>query len=160
ERGVHPADELFVAIEGHVDEARPNRDPVDLVGLDDASGLALGYEPVAPHDPLAPSFLRDEGELVTAISTEHSTAARVTVAPARPDGVVADEPRAGDRYRRAHLPVDTLALGAPFADPRKIGDHVVQRLGTGADDDLCTVLGQPPPLVLRRHCVLPRVRSL
>src|SRR5450755_1856161 len=124
--GTHVRHELLVAVRGNVDNASPQRDPADLVGLGDPSAAVLRLEPIPPDRRLATTLVGDERELSAAIGNQDPTVARVTDPATGADGVVPDKGRSLDGNGDRPLPLDALALRAPRPDALEIGDHLVQ----------------------------------
>src|SRR5262249_5487537 len=135
-------------------------DRPDGVRLGDARAVARGFEPVAPDRPLAAALLGGEGELASSIRREDATASRPLHQAEGPAAVVPEERRVRRRTRAALGPPRPLALGAPLAHARHVGDEVVDAFRRRGDENGLAVLGQPPALVLRGHAVLLPCRLL
>src|SRR5262249_34545962 len=129
----------------------PGGQPPHLVGLGDQGAVVDGFELVAPHGRLAATLLGDKGELPARVGGEDPAVTRPAEPLERTAPVVAGEPGAPRRPRGCAFPLDTLALGAPLAHAREVGDQGVDVLRDGVDDHLLTVLCQPPPSLACRH---------
>ena len=156
EGGTHALEQLLVAVEWDIEDARPGGDPAHLVGLGDPSAaVASRLEPVTPRRRRPSTLVGDEGELTSRIGRQHGPVTRIADASARAYRVVTNERRADHGHADVSLPFDALALGAPLSDAWEVGDQPVERRSVGLDLELDAVLGQPPPLILRCHDPLP-----
>src|SRR5580704_8365780 len=142
---LHAVAQLPYSVGRDIDDARPGRDPSDLIGLGHLGAALDGLEAVPPHDAFLATLLGRKGELAARIGGEHAAAPRPLDQATGARAVVADEPGAFGRPGRTVDPLHLLAFRAPLPHAGHVGHHAVEALRRGLDHDRAAVVAEPPP---------------